>query len=50
MLWGGIFNVDTKRESIKEKEELTQKSDFWDDSKAAQVILKYISKIKFWVK
>ncbi len=47
-LSGGIFDVDTKLEKIKEEEELTHQPNFWNDSKKAELILKSINEKKSW--
>ena len=47
--WGGIFDVDRKKTEIAEEELKTQDPEFWDDPKAAEVILKKIKQKKFWV-
>lgn len=49
MRWGGIFDVDRKKTEIAEEELKTQDPEFWDDPKAAEVILKKIKQKKFWV-
>lgn len=47
-LSGGIFDVDTKLEKIKEEEDLTHQPNFWNDSKKAELILKSINEKKSW--
>ena len=49
MRWGGIFDVDTKKNEIAEEELKTQDPEFWNDPKAAELVLKKIKKKKFWV-
>ena len=49
MRWGGIFDVERKKTEIAEEELKTQDPEFWDDPKAAEVILKKIKQKKFWV-
>ena len=49
MRWGGIFDVDRKKILIADEEEKTQDPNFWNNSKAAEVVLKGIRKIKIWV-
>ena len=49
MRWGGIFDVDTKKNEIAEEEIKTQDPEFWNDPKAAELVLKKINKKKFWV-
>ena len=48
MRWGGIFDIDGKLKEITEKELLTQKSDFWNDPKSAEELLREISQVKSW--
>ena len=48
MLWGGSFDVDKKKQSIHEKEELTHAPDFWNDPKKAEETLRSIRDIKRW--
>ena len=45
----GIFDVDEKRETIKEEELVTQDPEFWNDPKKAELVLKGIKQKKFWV-
>ena len=47
--WGGVFDVAAKRAELSEKQKQTLASDFWDDPKAAEVFMKGISQIKYWV-
>ena len=49
MLWGGTFDIDRKKIEVIEEEEKTQAPNFWDDSKAAEKILKDIQSKKKWV-
>lgn len=49
MLWGGIFDIDNKREFVAEENLKTQQSDFWDNPEKAEKILKKISKVKRWI-
>lgn len=48
MLLGGIFDIDTKLELIKDKEKITHQEGFWNDPKKAELILKEIQGIKSW--
>lgn len=48
MLWGGSFDVDKKKQTILEKEELTHAQDFWNDPKKAEEALRAIRDIKLW--
>ncbi|MEC8604353.1 MAG: peptide chain release factor 2 [Bacteroidota bacterium] len=45
----GYLDVDRKKTEIAEEELKTQDPEFWDDPKAAEVILKKIKQKKFWV-
>ena len=45
----GIFDIDEKRELIKEEELVTQDPEFWNDPKKAEVVLKSIKNKKLWV-
>lgn len=49
MLWGGIFDVDKRREFIEIETEKTQDSEFWNDPEKAEIALKKISLEKKWV-
>lgn len=49
MRWGGIFDLDGKREELKQEEALTLAPDFWDDAEKAQAQLKKVASIKSWV-
>jgi peptide chain release factor 2 len=48
MRWGGIFDIEGKLKEITEKELLTQNSDFWNDPKSAEELLREISQVKSW--
>lgn len=43
------LNISDKREEIKELASWTTHPDFWKEPKAAEVLMKKISKIEFWV-
>jgi peptide chain release factor 2 len=43
------LNISYKREEIKELASWTTHPDFWKEPKAAEVLMKKISKIEFWV-
>ncbi|MEC8969052.1 MAG: peptide chain release factor 2 [Bacteroidota bacterium] len=45
----GYLDVERKKTEIAEEELKTQDPEFWDDPKAAEVILKKIKQKKFWV-
>lgn len=42
-------NVEGKRSEIEAREQKSQASDFWDDTKAAEAYLKGTAALKFWV-
>lgn len=46
---GGSFDIDTKESEISELTELTQSSEFWNDTKQAQSIIQEINSRKEWV-
>ena len=45
-----IFDIDKKRELIKEEELVTQDPEFWNVPKKAEVVVKSIKNKKLWVK
>jgi len=45
----GIFDLDNRRKEIARLESKTSESGFWDDNRAAQSILKEISRHKKWI-
>ncbi len=45
-IYGGVFDIAHKQETIKEKQALTEQADFWDTPKEAQKLLKEISTLK----
>ncbi len=48
MISGGFFDIDKKLELIAEEEKITHESDFWNDSKKAETVLKSIRDKKVW--
>jgi len=46
MIYGGIFDVDKKKEHINELDKEINKSDFWDDTNKAQEIIKELNEYK----
>ena len=48
MLWGGIFDIDSKLEQIAQEEQLTHAPDFWNDPRRAEGILKNVKLKKNW--
>ena len=49
MRWGGIFDIEVKKTEIAEEEIKTQDPEFWNDPKAAEIVLKKIKQKKLWV-
>ncbi len=47
--WGGVFDLDEKRKEIEKAEKRSNEADFWDNPKEAELFLKTISGVKFWV-
>lgn len=47
---GGSFDVDNKKIQIKEEEEKTQSTGFWDNPKEAEKHMKQIRTLNSWVK
>jgi len=45
-IYGGVFDIANKEKIIAEKQKITEKEDFWNDSKQAEKILKEISSLK----
>ncbi|MBP5317183.1 MAG: peptide chain release factor 2 [Bacteroidales bacterium] len=46
---GRCLDIPAKRIELARQQELTLAPDFWNDPKAAEVVVKKISAIKFWV-
>ena len=46
--WGGIFDIDSKRQLITEEEQQSQAPGFWDNPKKAELLLKKIKDKKIW--
>ncbi|MBR5735726.1 MAG: peptide chain release factor 2 [Bacteroidales bacterium] len=46
---GRCLDIPAKRSELSRQQELTLAPDFWNDPKAAEVVVKKISTIKFWV-
>lgn len=46
--WGGIFDIDARKEEIERDQAITLEASFWDDSKAAEKILLSIKNQKVW--
>ena len=46
MNYGGIFNIDKKKEKINDLEKEVNKSDFWNDTNKAQDIIKELNENK----
>jgi len=49
MRLGVIFDIDSKKIQIANKEEVTFDPDFWNDSKSAEKLMKEIQSLKQWV-
>ena len=49
MRLGVIFDIDSKKIQISNKEEVTFDPDFWNDSKSAEKVMKEIQSLKQWV-
>lgn len=47
---GGIFDLDNKKSKISELEQLTFSSDFWNDKKKSEEIIKELNSLKLLVK
>lgn len=45
----GYLNIPTKRLELKEEELKTQDPEFWNDAKAAEIKMKHIRGLKYWV-
>jgi peptide chain release factor 2 len=48
--WGGLFDIEKKREQLHKKEEITTQANFWDDPDRAEQFLKEVAAIRYWVK
>lgn len=46
--YGGIFDVDAKKERINLLEKETSNTNFWNDNEKAQIVLKKIKELKDW--
>lgn len=49
MLWGGFFDIDSRREFIENETVKTQASEFWNNPEEAETVLKKISAERKWV-
>lgn len=47
--WGGIFDLDAKREFISQREIATSSEGFWNDADKARDVLQEIAQEKAWV-
>lgn len=47
--WGGIFDIDRKREQYAAEHALTTADNFWDDSEAAEKQLRKVAAIGNWI-
>lgn len=50
MRWGGLFDIVTKREELKKREEVTLQPNFWDTPQEAESYLRELSPLKGAVK
>ncbi len=48
--WGGLFDIDNKREQLSEGQQRSLEPDFWNNPTEAEVLLKQLSSVKYWVK
>lgn len=46
---GKYLNIEKKRLDLANEEELTGNPDFWNDSKAAEMVMKQIRETKYWI-
>ncbi|NTV24954.1 MAG: peptide chain release factor 2 [Chlorobiaceae bacterium] len=46
--YGGIFNIDERKEKVSDLEKITAAPDFWNDQKAAHALMKEINDNKSW--
>ena len=46
--WGGIFDYDSKLETIQEQERVTTAPDFWNNATRAEEVMKGIRSLKMW--
>jgi peptide chain release factor 2 len=49
MLWGGIFDIADRKIKIEETTKISAQEGFWDDPSKAEILLKEMSKEKYWV-
>lgn len=47
--WGGVFDIDARKEKVDQMKLRSTESDFWDDPKEAEQYLKKLSSERFWV-
>ncbi|NLY23423.1 MAG: peptide chain release factor 2 [Bacteroidales bacterium] len=45
----GYLDVDAKRIQLEEEELRTQSPDFWNDAKVAEIQMKVVRELKFWI-
>lgn len=46
--YGGIFNIDERKEKVSDLEKISAAPDFWNDQKAAHALMKEINDHKSW--
>lgn len=47
---GGIFDLASKKEKVKELEALMEQEDFWSDNDAAQAVIQECNQLRAWTK
>ena len=47
--WGGVFDIPGKRGQVAALQKKTESPDFWNDPKAAEVLMKNLNGVKSWV-
>lgn len=47
--WGGVFDIDSKRNKVAELQKKTESPDFWGDPKSAEAFMKSLNSLKSWV-
>ena len=47
--WGGVFDIEGKRNQVAALQKQTEAPDFWNDPKAAETFVKKMNAVKSWV-
>ena len=47
--WGGVFDIEGKRNQVDALQKQTEAPDFWNDPKAAETFVKKMNAVKSWV-